>query len=128
MSLTLQEEIALAIQNEEWRKEQQELRERRLKRIAVIEKHKEALDAMIVGKQKAIRWRKHFHFYVFRIAYMEFKTENEEYNYIGKPGRMRWSDHHEHQKAFGRYDPFRSSDRMHGVVGDIMREFGCFDY
>jgi hypothetical protein len=120
MSLTIQEEITT--------NQHEELRERRLKRIAVVEKHRDTLNAMIIGKQKAIRWRKHFHFYVFHVAYMEFQTEEQEYNHIGKPGRMRWSDHHEHQKAFGRYDPFRSSDRMHGVIGDIMREFGCFDY
>ena len=128
MSLTFQEEIALANQHEEWRKEQQELRERRLKRIAVVEKHKDALDAMIVGKQKAIRWRKHFHAYVFRVATMEFQTEEQEYNHIGKPGRMHWNDHHEMEKAFGRYDPFRHNDRMHNVIGDIMTEFGCFEY
>ncbi len=102
--------------------EMKELQERRLKRIAVVEKNKDALDAMIVGKQKAIRWRKHFHGYVFEIAKMNFKTEDQEYNHIGKAGRMRWTDHEEMYKAFKKTDP------MHGVIGDIMREFGCFEY
>ena len=100
----------------------QELQERRLKRIAVVEKNKDALDAMIVGKQKAIRWRKYFHGYVFEIAKMNFKTEDQEYKYIGKAGRMHWTDHEEMDKAFKKTDP------MHGVIGDIMREFGCFEY
>ena len=103
-------------------KELQELQERRLKRIAVVEKNKDVLDAMIVGKQKAIRWRKHFHAYVFKIAKMNFKTEDEEYKYIGKAGRMNWTDYEEMNKAFKKTDP------MHGVIKDIMREFGCFEY
>jgi len=102
--------------------EQKELQERRLKRIAVVEKYKGELDAMIVGKQKAIRWRKYFHGYVFRVATMEFETEEDEYKYIGKAGRSVWTDHEEMDKAFNKTDP------MHGVIGDIMREFGCFEY
>jgi hypothetical protein len=131
MSLTV-EEIAVANQHEE-KKEQQELQERRLKRIAVVEKHKDALDAMIVGKQKAIRWRKYFHAFVFRFAYIEFKSWDEEYLYVGKPGRERWTDLDESQKAFGRIDPrggrpILNPHPMHEVIGDIMTEFGCFEY
>jgi len=103
-------------------KEQKELQERRLKRIAVVEKYKGELDAMIVGKQKAIRWRKYFHAYVFNIAKMEFETEEDEYKHIGKAGRSVWTDHHEMDKAFNK------TDIMHGVIEDIMREFGCFEY
>jgi hypothetical protein len=111
--------------------EQKELQERRLKRIAVVEKHKDALDAMIVGKQKAIRWRKYFHAFVFEFAYFEFKSEEQEYNHIGKPGRERWTDLDESQKAFGRIvprGPILNPHPMHEVIGDIMREFGCFEY
>jgi len=101
---------------------QQELDERRLKRMAVVEKHKNVLDAMIIGKQKAIRWRNHFHKYVFAVSQMSFKTSDQEYDYIGKPGRLYWNDYDERLKAFNKKDP------MHKVIDEIMREFGCYDY
>lgn len=104
------------------RDEQRELHERHLKRIAVVEKYKDVLDAMIVGKQDGIRWRKHFHAHVFRVAKMEFNSSDQEYDFIGKPGRMYWTDHLEMFKAFNKKDP------MHGVIGEIMTEFGCFQY
>ena len=103
-------------------KEKQELEERRQKRLAVITKYKEELDAMIVGKQKGIRFRRYLRQYVIDVSTEIFKTEDEEYKKIGKPGRLRWTDMDEYLKAFNK------SDKMNGIIGDIMREFGCFDY
>jgi hypothetical protein len=110
-------------QQKEWEEEQiKQLPERRLKRIAVIEKHKEILDASIQGKQKGIRYRKQFYVYVTEVAQKVFETEDEEYRWIGKAGRLPYTDHEEHFKAYNKKDP------MNEVIGEIMREFGCFDY
>ena len=102
--------------------ELKQLPERRLKRIAVIEKHKAILDASIVGKQKGIRFRKYFHSYVNAVAQRVFETEEEEYAYVGKAGRLRYTDIEEQMKAYKKNDP------MLQVIGEIMTEFGCFDY
>ena len=108
---------------EKWKEEQiKQLPERRLKRIAVIEKHKAILDASIQGKQKGIRFRKHFHAYVNMVAQRVFETEDQEYQAVGKPDRLPYTDHEEHIKAYNKKDP------MLKVIGEIMEEFGCFDY
>ena len=52
---------------------------------------------------------------------MVFITEADEYRDIGKVDRRRWSSYEEHKKA--RF----TKDEM-GVVGDIMDEFGAYDY
>lgn len=100
---------------------QQELRERQQKRYAVVMKHKEALDAMLVPHCRGIRFREYFHKYVFHTASVVFQTEEHEYKRIGKVGRQRWSSYEEHIKA--RF----TTDEL-GVVGDIMDEFGAYDY
>jgi hypothetical protein len=108
---------------QEWEEEQiKRLPERRLQRIAVIEKNKEILDASIQGKQKGIRFRKFFHFYVNYVAQKVFETEDQEYACIGKPGRLRYTDIEEQTKAYKKGDP------MLKVIGEIMTEFGCFEY
>jgi hypothetical protein len=108
---------------QEWEEEQiKQLPDRRLKRIAVFEKHREILDASIVGKQKGIRFRKFFLTYVKMVAYMVFESEDQEYSYVGKAGRLRYTDYEEHMKAYKKGDP------MLPVIGEIMTEFGCFDY
>jgi len=108
---------------EKWEEEEiKRLSERRLQRIAVIEKHKAILDASIQGKQKGIRFRKHFHSYVNMVAYKVFETEDQEYAYVGKPGRLRYNDHEEMMKAYKKRDP------MMEVIGEIMTAFGCFEY
>ena len=108
---------------DKWEEEQiKQLPERRLKRIAVIEKHKAILDASIVGKQKGIRFRKHFHSYVNMVAQRVFETEDQEYACVGKPGRLFYTDNEEHTKAYKNGDP------MFKVIGEIMNEFGCFEY
>jgi hypothetical protein len=130
MSAETPEQRAERIFKEDKEKQQQEwleelnagLPDRRLKRIAVIEKHRAILDASIQGKQKGIRFRKFFHFYVTMVAERTFKTEDEEYAYVGKAGRLRWTDIEEQQKAYNKNDP------MLKVIGEIMTEFGCFDY
>ena len=105
---------------EGYEKERKELEERQQKRQAVVEKHKDALDAMIVGKKKGIRYRRYFHQFVFHNAYMVFFSEEEEYQDIGKVDRRRWSSYEDHKKTFTK-DEF-------GVVGDIIHEFGAYDY
>ena len=100
----------------------EELPINRLKRIAVIEKHKKILDASIIGKQKGIRFRKYFYDYVTTLAYKVFLTEEEEYQAIGKAGRRLYTDHDKHLKTYYKKDP------MNEVISDIMREFGCFNY
>jgi hypothetical protein len=108
---------------QEWEEEQiKQLPERRLKRIAVIEKNRVILDASIQGKQKGIRFRRYFHDYVNMVAYRVFETEREEYKAVGKPGRLHYTEHGEHVKAYNKKDP------MNEVIGEIMTEFGCFDY
>jgi len=101
-----------------------QLPERRLKRIAVIEKHKAILDASIVGKQKGIRFRKYFHSYVNAVAQRVFKTEDQEYTCVGKVGRLPYTDYENLGKAYNKKDPMTEK----GVIADIITEFGCFDY
>jgi len=107
----------------EWKEEDiKRLPARRLKRLAVIEKHKAVLDASIVGKKKGIRFRQYFHTYVNMVANREFLTEDDEYEAIGKPDRLRWTDYESHKNVYNEDDPMRK------VVGNIMTEFGCFEY
>jgi hypothetical protein len=109
--------------NREWTEEViKQLPARRLKRLAVIEKHKAVLDASIVGKKKGIRFRQYIHAYVNMVANREFLTEDEEYEAIGKPGRLRWTDYESHKNVYNENDPMRK------VIGEIMTEFGCFEY
>jgi len=108
---------------QEWEEEEiKRLSERRLRRIAVIERHRAILDDSIQGKQKGIRFRRYFHYYVTTIAYKIFQTEDEEYAYVGKPDRLRYNDLREIMKAYKKRDP------MMEVIGEIMTEFGCFEY
>jgi hypothetical protein len=93
-----------------------------LKRQAVFEKHKDALEAMVVGKQKGIRFRKYFLAYVRHKAYLVFADEGAEYRAIGKAGREYWTDFDQINKTFKKGDPILP------IVGEIMSEFGCFDY
>jgi len=110
-------------QQQEWKEELiRQLPANRLKRLAVIEKHKAILDASIVGKQKGIRFRKHFHAYVNMVADRVFETEDQEYRAVGKPGRLPYTDYENLRKAYNKNDP------MNDVIADIMREFGCFEY
>jgi len=101
---------------------EEELPARRLKRLAVIENHKAVLDSSIVGKKKGIRFRQYFYAYVNMVANREFLTEDDEYEAIGKPGRLRWTDYESHKNVYNEDDPMRK------VIGEIMTEFGCYDY
>jgi hypothetical protein len=102
-------------------KDTQELQERQLKRLAVAKKHEVALLMMIEKGQRGIRFRRYFHRFVWTMARLVFTSEADEYQDIGKVGRRKWSDYEEHKKA--RF----TKDEM-GVVGDIMEEFGAYDY
>jgi hypothetical protein len=107
-------------QQRELGEDTKELEERQQKRLAVITKYREELDAMIVGKQKGIRFRRFFHQYVINVSTKIFKNVDDEYHWIGKAGRLHWTDHEEQLKAFK-----KSEFKM---IGEIMNEFGCFDY
>lgn len=98
----------------------QGLKERQQKRLAVITKYKEKLDAMIVGKQRGICFRRYFRQHVIDASTRIFKTEDIEYNWIGKPFRLPWTDYYQQKKAFNKSELEMASD--------IMKEFGCFDY
>jgi hypothetical protein len=108
--------------DEENENEKKELSERLLQRQEIVAKHKAVLDASIMGKQKGIRFRNHFHAYVMMLSTKKFETERDEYKAIGKPGRLPWTDYENLRKAYKKNDP------MNEVIGDIMKEFGCFEY
>lgn len=95
------------------------LLERQQKRLAIITKYKEELDAMISGKPKGLRFRKYFHNFVFVVSTKIFQTENDEYNCIGKAGRESWTEYNELKK-------FNKEERK--IIDEIIREFGCYDY
>jgi len=103
-------------------KEIAELLERKEKRQAVVAKHKEVLDAMIIGKQKGIRFRRYFYKFVFSVSEKDFQSEEDEYECIGKPDRRHWTERSTHLKSF------KATDPMHAVIWEIMEEFGCFEY
>ena len=98
----------------------QELHERQLKRLAVVKKHEVALLLMIEKGQKGMRFRRYFHKFVWLMARMVFTSEADEYRDIGKVDRRMWSSYENHKKTF-------TKDEL-GVVGDIMEEFGAYDY
>jgi hypothetical protein len=101
------------------RDDQQGLRDRQQKRHAVVEKHKEALDAMLLPR-RGIQFRRYFVWFVRGTAIVPFATFDQEYDHIGKVGRKKWSDYEAHIKAF-------TKDELK-VAGDIIHEFGAYDY
>lgn len=102
------------------RDKQQYLHERKQKRVMVFLKHKDALDAMLVGKQKNIRFRRFFYTFITMTSGMSFATEVEEYAHIGKAGREKWSDYDAYIKTF-------TKDELK-VADEIVHEFGAYDY
>ena len=98
----------------------QQFEQRQPKRANFIEQHKEALDAMINRKGKGIKFRRFFVNFVRRTATIKFKTDDEEYEHIGKAGRHYWSDSEEIEKAF--------TEQERELVYEIMLVFGAFDY
>jgi hypothetical protein len=107
--------------NENNDNEKQELHERQLKRLAVFQKH-EAVLKLSCDTGKQIRWRRHFYAYTKMLSTKIFTSEQEEYQYVGKPGRLQYTDHEYMHKAYGKNSP------MNGIMGEIMTEFGCFEY
>jgi len=120
VSINMERVFQDIVDDEDW--EKKELMERKEKRQAVVAKHKEVLNAMIIGKQKGIRFRRYFYFFVFSVSEKDFQSENDEYECIGKPDRRHWTDRSMHLKSFNATDP------MYNVIGEIMEEFGCFEY
>jgi len=105
------------------KKLQAELLERQLKRKAVFDKHEAVLKlAATDEKGKQMRWRRHFYSYVKMLSTKVFRSEDEEYELVGKPDRLRYTDSDMIQKAYTKKDP------MHNVILDIVTEYGCFDY
>lgn len=97
------------------------LGERRLKRIAVLEKYKEELDKFVETESEGIMIRKYYHTYLYRTAYRVFLTEQEENETIWKVGRRDWSNYMALERAF------KKMPEMSPVINEIMWEFGCYD-
>jgi hypothetical protein len=97
-----------------------EFESRQPKREEVISQHKDALDAMISRKGRGIKFRRYFVSYVRQISTVKFTSEDKEYQYIGKAGRLPWSDMQQIQKCF--------TDEEKVIVYEIILKFGAFDY
>ena len=92
--------------------EKQEFVDRQVKRQAVVTKHKDFIEAMIVGKPKGIIS------YLLSGATKVFNTDDEEYQYVGKFGRGAWNE----------YDIKKFKKNEQDKIVEIAREFGAFDY
>jgi hypothetical protein len=101
------------------RDEQQGLHDRQQKRVAVVWKHREALNEMLLPK-KGTGFRKYFVHFVRRTALIPFATIDQEYDHIGKVGRQKWSSYEHHLKTFNELEL--------KIVGEIIHEFGAYDY
>jgi hypothetical protein len=97
-----------------------EFENRQPKREEIISQHKDALDAMISRKGRGIKFRRYFVSYVRQISTVKFTSEDQEYKYIGKAGRLPWTDAQQIQKCF-------TVDEL-PLVYEIMLKFGAFDY
>jgi len=107
-------------EQDEKKKEKDELYKHHLRRMDVLEKHKEILDASIVGKQRGMNFRKHYHEYVTMIAKKTFKSLEEESAAIGYK-LIKLTNDIEQLRAYSKNDP------MYKVMDDIMSEFGCWE-
>jgi len=109
--------------NEEKQNEKEELHKRRMKRQAVVEKHRAMLDLSVAEKGvPQIKWRRFFRNYVIEMAETVFETEEDEYININKPDRLYYTFTDLMQKAYTKNDPMRD------IFLDIITEFGCFEY
>lgn len=84
-----------------------------------IEKYKDFIDGMILGKQKGIRFRKWFRGYLVHGATILFTSEVDEYEYINKFGRGPW-DQETLLKTFNKKEL--------DTICELANEYGAFDY
>lgn len=96
------------------------LHESRLRRIAVVKQHEDFLQYILISKRKGIKFRRFFCSFVRDTASRVFKSLDEEYEVIGKPGRSEWTDYEKHMKSFDKCDKDK--------IIEILHEFGCYDY
>ena len=99
--------------------EKQGLKERQQKRKETIEKYKAFIDGMVIGKQKQITYRRYLKERLEKGADILFKTEDDEYNYIGKFGRGMWGEDFI-RKGFTKADQ--------DIIVEIAHGYGGFDY
>ena len=95
------------------------MEEYQITRMETLNKYKDFIDGMIVGKQKSIRFRKWFRNNLYRLANTTFKDDDEQYENISKFGRGPW-DEEQLRKAFNKKDI--------DIVVEIAKGFGAFDY
>jgi hypothetical protein len=95
------------------------LLENQQKRKDCIEKYKDFIDGMIIGKQKGIRFRRWFRCYLLNGANVLFETEEEEYEYIDKFGRGAWNEE-TLRKTFKKTEL--------DIIVELAEEYGAFDY
>ena len=101
------------------------LLEKQKKRIATVEEYHEFITNMVKknenGKfKKHISYRRSLKSALLCGASMLFKTEDEEYDYIGKYGRgpiFRYEDIH---KTFDKEEQ--------DIIVEIAKKYGAFDY
>lgn len=107
-------------------KEQFELKERQLKRKAVVDKYKHFIDNLsnkkCIKNPKGMRFRKQLQSALRICAEKVFPTEMEEYNFIGKPYRGIFHHTLEHTGK-----PNFEDDEMK-IIREIMEEFGTWEY
>ena len=89
------------------------------RRKQAIDIYKDFIQSMIDGKQKGIRYRKWLRLMLFRGAETLFKTEEYEYQFIGKFGRGIF-DIYSIKKSFNKEEQ--------ATIVEIAKLYGAFDY
>jgi hypothetical protein len=98
---------------------QQMLLENQEKRKKIIEKYDEFINSMVENKKKGIKYRKWLRGYLINGMNTLFKTEEEEYKYIGKFGRVAF-DENDISKSFNK--------KEREIIMKIAEGYGAFDY
>jgi len=95
------------------------MEEYQITRMETLNKYKDFINGMIVGKQKGIMFRRRFRNYLFDLAFTTFKDDDEQYENISKFGRGPW-DEEQIFKAF--------NEEERNTIVEIAKGFGAFDY
>jgi len=99
--------------------EEQAMLRNQLQRKETFEKYKVFIDAMVVGKQKQITYRRSLRKYLMACVDKIFESWGDEYDYIGKFGRGMW-DEDFIRKGFNKADQ--------ETIIEIAQGFGAFNY
>ena len=89
------------------------------RRREAVEEYKEFLDKMVEGKQKGIRYRKWLRGALLYGSEKQFKTECDEYDFIGKFGRGLFNEERI-RKTFNKNDQ--------NIIVELAKKYGAFDY